>query len=195
MQGRLESRDRRLVYLLCLIAAFMLGGSWFGARQMERYMIQQQAEDEVFNWARFVEVRLQDINRILLYGRVAPEDQEIIALMAEAEHVLQYRFFNRAGFIVLSSNRAEVGQRDVNTYFSELVLNGETFVRLQENENEFIGLEPDRHGGAETSVSGTTLPIDLDLRPGSVIAQAYTPVMQDGRFNGAIEVHINVTQT
>ncbi|NNG05931.1 MAG: hypothetical protein HKM95_17765, partial [Inquilinus sp.] len=108
---------------------------------------------------------------------------------------LQYRFFNRAGFIVLSSNRAEVGQRDVNTYFSELVLNGETFVRLQENENEFIGLEPDRHGGSDTSVSGTTLPIDLDLRPGSVIAQAYTPVMQDGRFNGAIEVHINVTQT
>ena len=44
-------------------------------------------------------------------------------------------------------------------------------------------------------VSDTTLPIDLDLGPGSVIAQAFTPVMEAGRFNGAIEVHINVTQT
>ena len=94
-------------------------------------MIRQQARDEVFNWARFVEYRLEDINRILMYGRVAQEDQDIIQLMSDAENVLRYRFFNRAGFVVLSSTPSEVGQRDVNAYFSDLVADGQTFVKLQ----------------------------------------------------------------
>ncbi len=193
MFGRLHARDRRLIYLLCLIAATLFGSSWFGAQEAETYMIRQQAREEVFNWTRFVEYRLQDINRILMYGRVAQEDQDIIQLMSDAENVLRYRFFNRAGFVVLSSIPGEVGQRDVNTYFSDLVADGQTFVKLQAD-GQFASLEPDRHGG-DVAPGEAAADSGDELIRGSVIAEAYRPVMLDGRLNGVIEVHINVTST
>ncbi len=194
MFGKSHARDRRLIYLLCLIAAALLGTSWLGARQIETFMIRQHAEEEVFNWTRFVEGRLGDIDQILLYGRVAREDADVIALMAEAENVLQYRFFNRAGFVVLSSDRREVGQRDANTRFSDLLLNGGTIVKLR-GEGAFAALEPDRHGGDATGVAGPQVAVFDGSSLGSVVAAAYRPVMNDGRFNGVIEVHVDVSAT
>ena len=194
MFGRLHSRDRRLIYLLCLIAAALLGTSWLGARQIETFMIRQHAQEEVFNWSRFVELRLDDINRILMYGRVAQEDADVITLMADAENVLQYRFFNRAGFVVLSSNPREVGQRDADTHFSDLIVNGGTIVKLR-GEGAFAALEPDMHSGDAATTAGPT-PVDFDRSSfGSVVAAAYRPVMNEGRFNGVIEVHIDVSGT
>lgn len=114
MFSKLHRRDYRLAFLLLLIATAMLGSTWFGTRQVESYMIQRQAEDEVFNWARFAEVHLANFDQILMYGRVSDTDEALIATMAEANNVLRYRFFNRAGFIVLSSVPGEVGSRDVN---------------------------------------------------------------------------------
>lgn len=193
MFSRLHRRDLRLVYLLLLIATIMLGSTWFGARQVESYMIQRQAENEVFNWARFSEVHIADFNQILLYGRATDADEALIAAMAEANNVLRYRFFNRAGFIVLSSVPGEVGRRDVNTYLSDVVLGGGTFIKLQED-GRFFDLEPDLHGGSAVGGDGS-FRNEFELPPGSVLAEAYTAVMEDGRFNGAIEVHVNVTQT
>ncbi len=192
MFSRLHRRDLRLVCLLLLIATIMLGSTWFGARQVESYMIQKQAEQEVFNWARFAEVHIADFNQILLYGRVTDEDEGLIAAMAEANNVLRYRFFNRAGFIVLSSVPGEVGRRDINTYLSDVVLGGGTFIKLQED-GRFFDLEPDLHGGTAAGGDGS-LRNDFELPSGTVLAEAYTAVMENGRFNGAIEVHVNMTQ-
>ena len=193
MFSKLHRRDLRLVFLLLLIASFMLGSTWFGARQVESYMIQKQAEHEVFNWARFAEVHIADFNQILLYGRVTDEDEALIAAMAEANNVLRYRFFNRAGFIVLSSVPGEVGRRDINTYLSDVVLGGGTFIKLQEDAR-FFDLEPDLHGGSAAGGDGS-IRNDFELPSGTVLAEAYTAVMENGRFNGAIEVHVNMTQT
>ena len=192
MFSRLHRRDLRLVFLLLLIATIMLGSTWFGARRVESYMIQKQAEHEVFNWARFAEVHIADFNQILLYGRVTDEDEALIAAMAEANNVLRYRFFNRAGFIVLSSVPGEVGRRDINTYLSDVVLGGGTFIKLQEDAR-FFDLEPDLHGGSAARGDGS-FRNDFELPSGTVLAEAYTAVMENGRFNGAIEVHVNMTQ-
>lgn len=186
-------RDFRLAALLLMIAAIMLGSTWLGARRVETFMIQKQAETEVFNWARFAEFHLADINQILMYGRVTDTDESLIAAMAEANNVLRYRFFNRAGFIVLSSEAGEVGRRDVNGYLSDVVLGGGTFIKLQE-EGRFAGLEPDLHGGT-AATAGFEPSGGIEIGRGTVLAEAYTAVMENGRFNGAIEVHVNVTQT
>lgn len=193
MLSKFHRRDFRLAFLLLLIATIMLGSTWFGARQVETFMIQKQAENEVFKWARFAEVHLANIDQILMYGRVSDADEALIAAMAEANNILRYRFFNRAGFIVLSSIPGEVGSRDVNRYLSDVVLGGGTFIKLQE-EGQFADLEPDLHGGTVASSSANPAS-DYDLRPGSMLAEAYSAVMDNGRFNGAIEVHVNVTPT
>ncbi len=192
MFSKLHRRDFRLGILLLLIATIMLGSTWLGARQVETYIIQKQAENEVFNWARFAEVHLANIDQILMYGRVSDADEALIAAMAEANNVLRYRFFNRAGFIVLSSIPGEVGSRDVNRYLSDVVLAGGTFIKLQD-EGAFADLEPDLHGG--TAAAGVNPANEFALRPGSMLAEAYSAVMDNGRFNGAIEVHVNVTRT
>ena len=192
MVSRFQRRDLWLACPLLLIASIMLGSTWFGARQVESHMIEKQAESAVFGWARFVELHLADINQILFYGRVTDEDEALIAAMAEANGVLRYRFFNRAGFIVLSSEPGEVGRRDVNTYLSDVVLAGGTFIKLQQDAG-FSALEPDLHGGGMARAAGTsTAP---ETGPGSVLVEAYSAVMEDGRFNGAIEVHVDVTGT
>ena len=192
MVSRFQRRDLWLACPLLLIASVMLGSTWFGARQVESYMIEKQAESAVFGWARFVELHLTDINQILFYGRVTDEDEALIAAMAEANGVLRYRFFNRAGFIVLSSEPGEVGRRDVNTYLSEVVLAGGTFIKLQQD-GGFSELEPDLHGGGAAVASGPGT--DFDAGSGFVLAEAYSAVMEDGRFNGAIEVHVDVSGT
>ena len=192
MVSRFQRRDLWLACPLLLIASVMLGSTWFGARQVESYMIEKQAESAVFGWARFVELHLADINQILFYGRVTDEDEALIAAMAEANGVLRYRFFNRAGFIVLSSEPGEVGRRDVNTYLSEVVLAGGTFIKLQQD-GGFSELEPDLHGGgAAVAPSPGT---EFEAGSGFVLAEAYSAVMEDGRFNGAIEVHVDVSGT
>ncbi len=189
----IQRRDLWLACPLLVIAAATLAATWFGARQVETYMIEKQAEREVFNWARFVELHLQDINQILFYGRVTEDDEALIAAMAEANNVLRYRFFNRAGFIVLSSETNEVGRRDINTYLFDVVLAGGTYIKLQED-GGFSDLEPDLHGGT-ASRADTGAGFDLDAGSGSIQAEAFSAVMEDGRFNGAIEVHVDVTQT
>lgn len=193
MVTTLHRRDRRLVSLLLLIAAILLGSTWFGSRQVESYLIHKQAENEVFNWARFAEVHLVDFNQILMYGRVSDANGALIAAMAEANNVLRYRFYNRAGFVVLSSVPGEVGRRDANSYLSDVVLSGGTYIKLQQDGGE-AGLDPDLHDGGAIAVLPGTAPA-LELRPGSTVAEAYTAVMENGRFNGAIEVHVNVTRT
>lgn len=193
MFSKFHRRDFRLALLLILIATIMLGSTWIGARQVETFMIQKQAENEVFKWARFAEVHLDGINQILMYGRPSDADEALIAAMAEANNVLRYRFFNRAGFIVLSSIPGEVGSRDVNRSLSDVVLAGGTFIKLQE-EGHFTDLAPDLHGGAAAATSANPTG-GLELRSGSMLAEAYSAVMDEGRFNGAIEVHVNVTRT
>ena len=193
MVSKIQRRDLWLACPLLLIATIMLGSTWIGARQVESYMIEKQAEQEVFNWARFVELHLADINQILFYGRVSNEDEALIAAMAEANNVLRYRFFNRAGFIVLSSEPGEVGRRDINTYLSDVVLAGGTFIKLQED-GGFSDLEPDLHGGTVAPAAGGPR-LAIDDGAGSMMAEAYSAVMENGRFNGAIEVHVDVSQT
>ena len=193
MVSKFQRRDLWLACPLLLIASIMLGSTWLGARQVESYMIEKQAEQAVFNWARFVELHLADINQILFYGRVTADDEALIAAMAEANSVLRYRFFNRAGFIVLSSVPGEVGRRDINTYLSDVVLAGGTFIKLQED-GRFSDLEPDLHGGTAAPAAGGPR-LAVDQGPGTMVAGAYSAVMEDGRFNGAIEVHVDVTQT
>ncbi len=193
MVSRFQRHDILLALPLLLIAAIILASTWVGARQVESYMIEKQAENEVFNWARFVEQHLADINQILFYGRVTEDDEAMIAAMAQANNVLRYRFFNRAGFIVLSSEANEVGRRDVNTYLSDVVLAGGTFIKLQ-RDGGFSELEPDLHSGAAAAPDSGAGSV-IDAGSGSTVAEAYTAVMEDGRFNGAIEVHVDVTQT
>ena len=193
MVPRFQRRDILLALPLLLIAAIMLASTWVGARQIESYMIERQAQNEVFNWARFVEQHLADINQILFYGRVTEDDETLIAAMAQANNVLRYRFFNRAGFIVLSSEVNEVGRRDVNTYLSDVVLAGGTFIKLQ-RDGGFSELEPDLHSGNAAAAEGGS-GLAIDAGSGTTVAEAYSAVMEDGRFNGAIEVHVDVTQT
>ena len=193
MASRLHRRDLWLACPLLLIATIMLGSTWVGARQIESYMMEKQAEHAVFNWARFVELHLADINQILFYGRVTEDDETLIAAMAEANGVLRYRFFNRAGFIVLSSEPEEVGRRDSNRNLSDVVLAGGTFIKLQED-GRHSALEPDRHGG-DGAAGPNAAPPTSEAGPGSTLAEAYSAVMENGRFNGAIEVHVDMTRT
>lgn len=87
-------------------------------------------------------------------------------------NVMKYRIFSAEGKIVISSVEEEIGQFNTNTYFHEIVANGEIFTKTVSKEHR--------------TMEGEALKMD--------VVESYVPIMEDGHFLGAIEIYYDITE-
>lgn len=172
MFGKMHKRDAGLVIILMIFTILVLVASSFGARQFVSQMLTEQAEREAIKWGNFVRENLSDIDATFSYGKISEEDQELISLVAQAGGVFRYKFFNQDGIIVLASRLDDLGKKNTKPYFSSVVQQGGNYVKIEEDES-FV----------ELSDTGRT----------ATVAEAYVPLMEGGRFKGAIEVYVDNT--
>ncbi len=172
MFGRMHKRDAGLVIILMIFTILALVASSFGARHFVNQMLIQQAEKDAIKWGNFVRENLSDIDATFSYGKISEEDQELISLVAQAGGVFRYKFFNQDGIIVLASRLDDLGKKNTKPYFSSVVQQGNNYVKIEEEE-------------AFSELSGRTERL--------TVAEAYVPLMEGGRFKGAIEVYVDNT--
>ncbi|MBI5559381.1 MAG: hypothetical protein HY885_17285 [Deltaproteobacteria bacterium] len=82
------------------------------------------------------------------------------------------KLFSANGEVVYSSDKKDIGARNTNGYFSEVVAKGKPFAKLVKKGRE--------------SLEGMTVPVD--------VLEIYMPVMRAGKFVGAFEIYYDVTE-
>lgn len=179
-----RTRDILLIGILALITAIALGVSWFGAKEFQNQIVAAQTKSQAIAWGKFVRSRLSDPNATFAYGKITEKDQELIGLVAEAGAVYRYKFFNRDGVIVLASRLSDLGKKNKRDYFYNIVAKGKNFVKVVTEDSV-----PELREHVESDGG------DVKSGPSKnyTVGEAYEPVMEGGKFKGAIEVYVDAT--
>ncbi|MFC1748098.1 diguanylate cyclase domain-containing protein [Pseudomonadota bacterium] len=98
--------------------------------------------------------------------------QALITHSAKDFELWKARIFTHEGEIIFSTLPEEVGNKNTNDYFFNVVAKGTLFSKLEKKQ----GL----------SMEGETLPLD--------VVEIYVPIIEEGTFLGAIEVYYNITE-
>ena len=110
---------------------------------------------------------LVNLDQILAGSAITEDDKRVIEAASKAGNIFRYKFFDANGVIVHASRASDNGLTNTKPYFANLVRHGKSYAKI-EREEKF---------GAERQV----------------VSEAYVPIMSDGRFQGAIEVYVDVT--
>jgi len=191
MFGKLNSRDARLVYTLLFVAVVMLGASWFGARVFQQQFLEESAETQSIQWAELIRENLSDPEATFAYGKISEDDAGLIALVTEAGGVYRYKFYNQDGVVVLASRLNDLGTKNTKPYFYEIVAQGDPFVKI-EHDVAATEIQPEVTAGGEADYQGHEQVAGRHL---AVVAEAYVPMIEQGRFLGAIEVYVDASTT
>ena len=160
---------RNLTVTLFLICAAALVATWYGSREFKKGLLEQEAVSDAVRWAKFVASQSEEISAELAKGHISSKTRDALELASSAGGVFRYRVFDPEGIVVYASRPEDVGKLNTKPYFENLVRKGETFAKIESDE-KFDGNR-------------------------NVVSEAYVPLMQDGRFAGAIEVYVDETNT
>ncbi len=101
--------------------------------EFQEQMLQETAEDEALHMGFFVMERLSDPSATFAYGAITEQDQDLINVVAETGNVYRYNFFNADGIIVVASRPGDLGRRKTDSFFFDVVRQGQTYVEFDEN--------------------------------------------------------------
>ena len=137
MIGSLQKRDVTLFGLLAAISLAIGVAGWFVSEEFKEQMLQETAEDEALHMGFFVMERLSEPSATFAYGAITEQDQELINIVAETGNVYRYSFYNADGIIVVASRPGDLGRRITDSFFFDVVRQGQTFVEFDENVVEY----------------------------------------------------------
>jgi|GEM_PF-3774337 len=160
--------DKGLLIVVALISGIALASCWFGVRFATVEILRFEAVDAATGWATFLRHDLPSLPQIFAGEPPTEDDAQTIEAAQVAAGIFRYKFFGPDGRITHASRPEDVGKMSTKPYFLDVVANGGTYAKIEEDE-EF--------GAAR-----------------AVVSEAYVSVMQDGRFLGAIEVYVDRTE-
>jgi signal transduction histidine kinase len=186
----MKRRDFGLAFALLWIAVATMAATWYGLQYFSQQLLKELAEEEALRWGSIVSSNLSDPEATFAYGRISAEDQQLIVTIAEAGDVFRYRFYDQGGVTVLASRLEDLGVQNTAPYFVEEVMQGRTFVTIEE-QDAVRGIQT----GAEKIIGvGAEVLRTIGGEYGATVARAYVPVLENGRFKGAIEVHLDASR-
>ena len=156
--------DKGLLLTVSVISMAALFACWLAVRVAVTEILKFEAVDAATSWASFLRDDLPTLPNILAGDPMTPEDMQSLAAAQQAAGIFRYKFFGADGLIVQASRPDDVGQTNTKPYFTEIVRAGGTFAKVEEEE---------------------------DFGNRAVVSEAYVPIMQDGRFLGAIEIYVD----
>lgn len=160
-------RDVTLMATCGAIVLIALLACWFGVRWAQTEILKYEAEESARSWALFLSKDLPDLPDNLAGHGLSAQSKRIIGSATNAGNIFRYKFFDADGLIVYASRAKDIGKTNTKSYFLDLVRHGVSFAKI-EYEEDF--------GKDRTAVS-----------------EAYVPIMGGGRFLGAIEVYVDIS--
>lgn len=166
--SRLMHWRKSSIFLVILAASILaLFGAWQFSTEFKHNLLVQEAENDALRWANVVGDRNKDIEKELHSGEISQRTKDILKFVSEAGGVFRYKLFDHRGVIIHATRPEDVGQKNTKPYFDNLVRKGQTFAKIETDEN---------FGESR-----------------SVVSEAYVPIMSVGEFRGAVEVYVDVT--
>ncbi len=149
------------------LAAISLATLYMAQIGSER-IIRGLATDTSVQWATYLRDRLEDVEAIIARGTPSQADSEILANAIRRNDIFRYKMFDAGGVIKLASQAQDIGKKNHQPYFLDVVRTGKNFTKLVRT--------PDPNSG-ETRTIGET----------------YMAIESGGRFIGAIEVYTDIS--
>jgi PAS domain S-box-containing protein len=160
-------REKRLLISLMVIAIVALMASWGAVRKGENWLLEKESLDTAVKWATFARNNLSDLDGLLGGGSLSRRDRHLFEFAGEAGKVFRYKIFGPDGRTVMASRASDMGTFNTKPYFSDLVMKGQAHVEIEDKADS----GPNR----------------------TVVSEGYVPIMEQGRFKGAIEVYVDMT--
>lgn len=156
------------IFLTVLAAStFALFAAWQFSKEFKQNLLIQEATNDAVRWVNVVVDRNKNIKKELLEGNASQQTKELLAFMAEVGGVFRYKLFDHRGIVIHATRPEDIGNGNAKPYFDKLVRNGQTYAKIEAGENF------------------------TEAR--TVVSEAYVPIMDSGRFHGAVEVYVDET--
>lgn len=111
----------------------------------------------------------QELSKDSAHAKLAEHDEKI----KQEFHIEKFKLFLPNGEIIYSSNHNDIGKINDRSYFTEIVAQGKTFLKVVEKDKK--------------SLEGRILKVD--------VVEIYVPIIKNGKFIGAFEIYYDITQT
>ncbi|WP_264212996.1 sensor domain-containing diguanylate cyclase [Leisingera thetidis] len=182
LKSSLADNVRGLSLILVLIAAAAVSG-WAVLAVPEPIvdrMLEADMRKQAELWQRRVILHMADPEATFEGGRIQPGDARALSLLPAETDVFLFRLLTSDGQIFWSTRPEEIGEYEVNAFFSSIVARGETYYHHQARAAFEVDGFPLHASGYDSSI----------LRD---IAEVYVPLMHNGHFDGAIDFHTDIT--
>lgn len=162
--------ELRNVVLLALFMIMLLGAHFYAYAypSLVRVLVEESERDAV---------RAAQVLQNLALGQhgawvePAPAHAATIESVRIALGVLKFKIFDRTGRLIYSSDGADIGRINENSYFRETVARGKIYTHVVQRDDPT--LEGERYV--------------------QDVVETYVPVMEEGRFAGAFEIYYDIT--
>jgi transcriptional regulator with PAS, ATPase and Fis domain len=112
------------------------------------------------------------INNQIILGKYEDEIKKKIWQLKDDFQLEKLKVFSQHGEIIYSTHSENIGQKNNESYFSEIVAKGDAYTK-------FIP-------GNTKTLEGRSIGLD--------VVETYVPIMKNGKFIGALEIYYNITQ-
>nr|WP_207797014.1 diguanylate cyclase [Shimia abyssi] len=131
-------------------------------------------------WKRRVVMHLENAHGTFRNGTVTEADIAYLQLLPEASDVYRFKLFSSDGTVFWSTRPNDIGSVNSDPYFRTKIARGEAFyVQEAKPASEIDGLALHASNTSQEAIHE--------------VAEVYRPIMENGRFLGAIEFYTDLT--
>ncbi|RMF39138.1 MAG: sensor domain-containing diguanylate cyclase [Alphaproteobacteria bacterium] len=169
-----------LFFSLTVVVA-VVGAMRFLPEPLVTRLVRDDVTNQAGIWRQRLISQLDAGLGIFVDGTIAPADRERLSQMINFSDVFRFKIFLPDGRILWSTRPAEIGEINTKPYFADIVMKGQSYYKQE--------AKPLAEIDRLTLRDGTVLDPDAER----LVAEIYTPVVQDGRVIGAIEFYTDIT--
>lgn len=161
---------RRNIGVLAVVLCVLLGGTWMVAKVTTDHLLYQNATSTAQGWARYLASSVADLEQIASGEQPSTASMAFFQSAQKSDRVFRYEIFNRNGYSQLVSDHGKSGLVDFSEFSADAarsMLTGQALVGAREG----------------------TLPEEP-----SYFAQAFVPVVVDGRAIAVVAAYVNQTE-
>ena len=174
----LSQGDKKLIGQLAAIAIASMIALLAAGRYAERVVLESESELRSARLVDFLRDNVSDLPDLLISGRPTADDLVVLRHGLQVGEAFRYKLYDAQGRVVVASRQEDIGKRNTETYFSDIVLKGQSFFRI------------DRRPSSGIFSDALGVPYGAASR---VIGKRYVPITQGSRLLGVIEVYLDMT--
>jgi len=176
--GDLSRGDRTLIGRLVAITTVSVVVLLAASRHAEKIILESDSDQRSARTVEFLHDNLSNLPDLLVSGRPTVDDLTVFRHALQMGEAFRYKLYDAQGQVIVASRQEDIGKRNTEAYFDEIIREGRSFFRVDRRPS--AGIFADALGvsyGEEASVVG----------------KRYVPITHGREVQGVIEVYLDLT--